>query len=163
MSTTYGHLIRRLCANWTISLDTASAAGTCTRLRYLVIWGRRVGDMAAEKDHPILSNPLMPSSTSPLHHLEYKLYWISEQWLWHLIDQNSVTLQELEITDIHRFLTEAHFEDLLVSCSRLSRLVLSWIRGELHAQLDQLPELQHYEFIYPKYYSPPGTIEDPLL
>ncbi|KAG0289889.1 hypothetical protein BGZ96_006639 [Linnemannia gamsii] len=164
MFTTYGHLIRRLCTGWTISLNTASAAGTCTLLRSVAIRGLRVDDLAVERDHPILSNLPTSSTTSPLQQLEHKSHWIAKQWLWHLIDQNSATLRELEIADINRFLTDTNFTDLLTSCPRLSRLALSLTPGErLQILLDKLPELQHYEFIYPKYYFPPDTIEDYLL
>ncbi|KAF9138912.1 hypothetical protein BGX30_008578 [Mortierella sp. GBA39] len=163
MFTTYGHLIRRLCTKWTISLDTASAAGSCTRLRSLNMGDVGVGD-DVEMTHIILSDPPALTTTPPFQRPQYEPHWIAIQWLWRLIQQNSDTLQNLEIVHFKHFSTQAPVIDLLVSCPRLSRLALSWHPGgRLQTLLDRLPQLQHYEFIYPMYAGPPGPIEDSLL
>lgn len=165
MFTTYGHLIRRLCTEWSASFITATAAGACTRLRSLALRDLCVTDLVVEKTHIILSDPPTPTTITQFQRPQYQPHWIAIQWLWRLIQQNSSTLRNLEIVELKKFSTQAPLTDLLVSCPCLSRLVLSWHPGgRLQTLLDRLPQLQHYEFIYPtKFVGAPGPIEDSLL
>lgn len=165
MFTTYGPLIRRFCTEWTTSFNTASAAGACTRLRSLTLRDLWVTYLDMETTHIILSDPPAPTTTTQFQRSQYQCHWITIQWLWHLIYQNSATLRNLEILEFKQFSTQAPVIDLLVSCSRLSRLVLSWHPGgRLQTLLDRLPQLQHYGFIYPtKCLGAPGSTEDSLL
>lgn len=143
--TKYGHLIRRLRTKRYLFSD--AAAQTCTRLTSLASQKIYLAYPFIKRENPI---PWHPSELSTA--LERPIgttdrVWIGSHWLWRLVQQNTDTLQELELCDFVAMVKNDSLLDVLGLCHRLKRLMITWSNVPIQALLERMPQLRHYTYL----------------
>ncbi|KAG0311139.1 hypothetical protein BGZ97_012056 [Linnemannia gamsii] len=149
--TKYGHLVRRLCTKRYLFSD--AAAQTCTRLTSLKLRKAYLGYPFEEKDNPIPWHPAELSTALQRPPSTVDRVWIGAQWLWHLIQRNKETLQELELCDFLSTPYNDNLLDTLESCRRLTKLTNNWISVPFQDLLKRMSHLRHYTYSNPTYHS----------
>lgn len=147
--TKYGHLIRRLCTKRYLFSD--AAAQTCTRLTSLASREIHFVYPFEKNDYPIPWHPPELSTALERPRATIDRVWIGSQWLWRLVQQNTETLQELELCNFVAMVNHNSLLDVLGLCRRLTRMTIIWSEApemSMQVLLERMPQLRHYTYLH---------------